>query len=381
MNKPDILIVTSKWRVEDSDGGLSTVVELCDTLSKHCNLDILTECSSMNHKRDGIRRVYGFNIPDDLKETSNGENKFQARISIAKFIGPILDSMINNYDKIIVLHGFHLFDICRNIDSNKALKIILFPMMLTPSYVASNEAVPEAYTLLEKKVLKAVGKIITPSIYEKRQITDLFNILETKIALVPRYVPDTFTSHTHTIITSNRCEICYIASIKKQKHNILSLDLLYTLLHNGINARLHIVGAIHDKEIYNEMLEYINVKALKKHIMYHGVMSQSSISSLYRDATFAISTSLCETFGRSVMEGLTSGVPTIIMKDIACLETFCDETNGVIRVASIKEMADAIMYYLQNPKLYSKLSSAAIRFGYRYRRRMIQPILENELMK
>lgn len=380
MTKPNILIITSKWSIEDSDGGMSTVADICETLSQHCNLDVLTESSFVNQKRNDVKNIYGFDIPELLKETYNGRKKFQTRILISHIVGPILGSLIDRYDKIIVLHVFHLFDICKKLDSDKAKKIILFPMMLTPSYVASNEVVPNSYTNMEKMVLKTVGKIITPSVYEKSQITNYFNIPETKVALVPRYVRDTFSSHIHYITTSERCEICYIASIKKQKHNILALELLHILLRKGINTKLHIVGAIHDKDVYNEMLEYIEVNGIRKNIEYHGVISQLSIFALFRNATFAISVSLCETFGRSVMEGLASGLPTIVMNNVACLGIHNYKNKGVVRVESTKEMADAVICYLHDPVLYSKLSSSAIEFGSQYRRVAIQPVLKNELM-
>lgn len=381
MTRLNILIVTSKWSTKDSDGGMSTVADICETLSQQCNLDVLTELSFVNQKCDGVKNIYGFDIPELLKENYNGKNKFQTRILISHIVGSVLDPMIDRYDKVIVLHVFHLFEICKKLASDKAKKIILFPMMLTPSYVACNENVPNFYTCMEKMVLKNVGKIITPSVYEKLQITDYFNIPVTKIALVPRYVRDIFSSHTHFITSSERCEICYIASIKKQKHNIIALELLHTLLSNGINTKLHIVGAIHDKEVYNEMLEYIEVNDIQRNVVYHGVISQSSISTLFRNVTFAISVSLCETFGRSVMEGLVSGLPTIVMNYIACLGIHNYKNKGVIRVESTKEMADAIIYYLHNPVLYSKLSSSAIEFGKQYRRVTVQPILENELMR
>lgn len=380
MTKQNILIVTSKWSTEDSDGGMSTATDICDTLSQQCNLDVLTELSFVDQKHDGVKNIYGFDVPKELKENYNGENKFQTRIFISHIVGPILDSMLDRYDKVIVLHVFHLFEICKKIDSNKAKKIILFPMMLTPSYVASNENVPNYYTYLEKLVLKNVGKIITPSIYEKLQITDYFNIPVTKIALVPRYVRDIFSSCTHSITSSERCEICYIASIKKQKQNILALELLHILLSNGINTKLHIVGAIHDREVYNEMSEYIVENNIQRNVEYHGVISQSSIFALFCNATFAISVSLCETFGRSVMEGLASGLPTIVLNNVACLGIHNYKNKGVIRAESAKEMADAVIYYLHNPVLYSKLSSSAIEFGKQYRRITIQPVLENELM-
>lgn len=102
MNKPKILLVTSKWGNEEHDGGLSTAIDICESISELSHLDVLIPSYSANQKRKGIENVISYEVPDKLIKENNGQKKFYARIRLAKIITPILLSIIDQYDKIIV---------------------------------------------------------------------------------------------------------------------------------------------------------------------------------------------------------------------------------------------------------------------------------------
>ena len=143
MFKPKILLVTSKWGVEDHDGGMSTALDICDTISPYSHLDVLAPSAYIAQRREGVENVIGYDIPEGLKKNYNGSGKFETRVRVAQIITPILLPLLKSYDKIIVVHIFHIFDLCDCITSELSDKIILFPMMLTPSYIASSESVPQ----------------------------------------------------------------------------------------------------------------------------------------------------------------------------------------------------------------------------------------------
>ena len=381
MFKPRILLVTSKWSAEDHDGGMTTALDICDTISPYCHLDVLAPSAYITHRREGVKNVFGYDISEQLKKSYNGSGKFETRMSVAKIITPILLPLLKSYDKIIIIHIFHIFDVCDYITSELSDKIILFPMMLTPSYIASTETVPLFYTEKEKKSLLKVGKIITPSSYEKEQITKFYNISASKVVTIARYVSDSFSYNIHSVSHPKECVICYVASIKRQKQNILALELLNILCNQGIDAKLNMVGPIHDQDVYIDMMEYISKNNLKDKFKHYGTISKAEIDSLYSKATFGISVSLCETFGRSVMESLVSGLPMLVMNEIACLKTASHSSAGFIRVSTTEEMASSIIMLLNNSNYYSSLSLAAANFGKHYRRKNIQPILANAILQ
>lgn len=381
MHKPKILLVTNKWNSEDNDGGMSTALDICDTISPYCHLDVFAPSVCITQRREGVKKFIGYDIPDQLKKNYNGLRKFETRMSVAQIITPILLPLLKSYDKIIIVHIFCIFDLCDYITRELSEKIILFPMMLTPSYTASTELVPKIYTDKEKNALFKVGKIITPSNYEMEQITQFYNIPALKVVTIPRYVSDTFSCKIHSVSHPKECIICYVASIKKQKQNIYALKLLNILCNKGINATLNMIGPIHDIDAYNDMENYISKNNLGNRIKYYGSISKVEIDSLYSKATIGISVSLCETFGRSVMEGLASGLPTLVMNDIACLKTNSSTPAGFVRVSSIEEMASSIIMLLNNSDSYHELSLAAANFGAQYRRKNIQPILAKAILQ
>ena len=200
------------------------------------------------------------------------------------------------------------------------------------------------------------------------------------VFVVPRYVNDIFSPYSHDITKSSTCQICYIASIKKQKQNYLAVELLHRLRSQGIDAILHLVGAINDQTEYNTFWDYAKRYDLENSVVYHGVLTPKSIYELYCKNDFSISVSLCETFGRSVMESLASGLPTIVMNKIACLESSRITSNGIIQANSIQKMHTAIVTYLKSPQKYINLSNSAAIFGGQYRRNLIQPLLAERLI-
>lgn len=171
-NTMKVLLITSKWSVpgEDIDGGSMTTRDVLDTIAADSIVDLLLPEGYKGFNIIGAKNIFYYPIDDDIIKNYNGSNKFICRIKISRLVGTIVSKIHNNYDKIVILHTFHAFEICswNNAALNK--KIVLFPMLLTPSYINSGEIVPQYYIRNEKKTLKVVGKIITPSLYEQNQL-------------------------------------------------------------------------------------------------------------------------------------------------------------------------------------------------------------------
>jgi glycosyltransferase involved in cell wall biosynthesis len=98
---------------------------------------------------------------------------------------------------------------------------------------------------------------------------------------------------------------------------------------------------------------------------------------------FNVSTSLCETFGRSIFEGLAMGLPTLAYD---CLEEVIYLTNrekGIIFVKNYIDMAESIKYILKQ-QTYEMLSEEAInigrRFSYKTQEQSILSTIEKILM-
>ena len=162
-----ILLITSKWPTIDQeiDGGCMTGLNVLDTIVGYSRVDLLLPEGYKGINITGINKTYFYPVDKDIIENYNEKNKFMCRIKIAEIISSVVLSIHPEYDKIVVLHAFHAFAICNGDNILIQNKVILFPMLLTPSYVESGEDVPTIYTKKEN-----ILNIINISLKSKKMI-------------------------------------------------------------------------------------------------------------------------------------------------------------------------------------------------------------------
>ena len=162
------------------------------------HIDLISD-KYKNIEINGINKYFYYSTDEDIIKNYNGDNKFLCRIKISRLVASILYKIHGLYDKIIIIHTFHAFEICKTIEKKVLDKIILFPMLLTPSYLKSGENIPKIYVNYEKKTLRSVFKIITPSIFECNQIRTIYKIEPHRVVCIPRYVSSQFNFSSHII--------------------------------------------------------------------------------------------------------------------------------------------------------------------------------------
>lgn len=379
-----ILLITSKWPTinHEIDGGCMTAKNVLDAIIEDSYVDLLLPEDYKDVEITGLNHTFFYPVDQEIIENYNGKNKFICRIKIAKIIASIVLDIYHKYDKIVIIHTFHAFEICNGNNPFLQNKIILFPMLLTPSYVASGEVVPAIYTKYEKSTLQNAKVIITPSIYECEQIKNYFNVVSNKISIIPRYVGHKFRYIENKQTFESKLNICYIASIKKQKQNLEAAKLLYQLSKKHSNCFLYIIGPIHDNSEYNDLVDYINEKGLSEKVLIIQHMSQSEVNNLFSMCFANISVARCETFGRSIIEGLYCGLPAFVLTDTKCFKTLIGDNHGVKYSDSVIEMASQIIEVYNSPEQYQCMRTEARNFGLLFGENIIKPILkENVLCK
>jgi glycosyltransferase involved in cell wall biosynthesis len=261
-------------------------------------------------------------------------------------------------------------------------KIIVLPMLLAGSYQKSGDIVPQEYIDAEKNILGAVGSIITPSATERDYVVSKYNVEPSKITVIPRAVGREFVGNSRKLC-HDKIELCYVASFKNQKNNIEAIKLVKKLQDLQVEARLHLAGTLQDASVYQQCQDYVTQNKLSENVIFHGIMSQAALADFYSNMDFNVSTSLCETFGRSIFEGLAMGLPTLAYD---CLEEVIYLTNrekGIIFVKNYIDMAESIKYILKQ-QTYEMLSEEAInigrRFSYKTQEQSILSTIEKILM-
>ena len=356
----DFLIITEKNTTQSDlkDGGYSLLKTLKRSLP---NYDIM----SFNFKGDENEFTY------PIYES----NKFERRLKNANFIQSKICEVAENYKTIIFIHISMCFGFSKKPSD---VEFVLFPMFLTPSYKFSGHVIPEQYKLLESKVLQLCDRIFTPSMYEMSQLTDLYIVTRDKIVIVPRGVPNFNQKKTIRKSTSKKHIIfCSLASIKPQKN---TLDLIHLFKKIAINhdCCLKIIGAIQNEKYYEKVLDSINEYNLRDRIVFTGYISHKNIPTELNDAHFHLVTSKCETFGRSIYETLSMGIPNICLRNNNASFDYLSDYPFISYLDDFSSILDIVETMISN---YSILSELSIKIIDQFNDDLLGDLLASKLMK
>ena len=349
-----ILIFTAKWPFSnyEIDGGSVTVSQYVSILSQNNELDYLYLKKNNTEIPCNVCGIHKLEVVDGSyldyhTYNSVNSNKFLTRLENIEYNNKLIKDRIDNYDLVVIVHCLQAMGLEKILTPQQLKKVVVLPMLLSDAYIQSGDIVPQEYIAAEKNILQAVGNIITPSANEKDYMVNALKVEPSKIAVIPRAVGKEFVGCPHKL--DNDCiQLCYVASFKNQKNNIDAIKVVKSLNDKKINAQLHLIGTIQDKSVYQECLNLINTKNLQEKVVIHPIMSQEDLAKFYQKMDFNISTSLSETFGRSIFEGLAMGLPTLAYN---CLEEVINLTQkqpGIVFVANVDDMADEIISILSS---------------------------------
>ena len=267
-----------------------------------------------------------------------------------------------SHDLLVAGHCSKFF----GIEKEELIKrAVIFPMFLTSSYQRAGETVPREYTELETAVLTNVFKIITPSVEEAKDIIHDYQVPVEKIKVIPRGISSCMKGVKRKLDKENM-KIVAIGSIKLQKNHLQNLKVLKILRERAIKIRFVLIGVVHDPEYYECLKNYIQDNKLENYVdFYHGI-TQQQISELLSSASFSISSSNWETFGRGIYEGFAAGLPTILSDRLCVVKNNVPEQDGVMYCENAYEMADKIQYLIENPKVYDKASGNVLHISQRF---------------
>ena len=345
-----ILLVTEKYNPDETqrDGGARLVTTLKRGFGD--KLKIMQFDGGKHYSKNG----WNFKYPVNL------DNRFRRRIDNAKFIAKQVKSVASNFTHVIFVHASMQFKCI--LEDN--IETWTFPMFLTPSYKFSGEMVPPEYTKLEKIALSHTKNILTPSYFEKKQLQEYYHIPENKIHVIPRGVDrNLFKPVTRGFNKNKPLIFCSIGSIKPQKNTLELLDLFSSIKNTYIESQLRIIGPIQNQQYYEQVKDKISSLGLAKNIELIGYVFPEKIGDLIKDCHIHISTSNCETFGRSIFETLSSGIPNIARLENNAAYDFLKNLPYIKFISDNNEAILAINEIMSN---FSNLSSIASETGVLY---------------
>lgn len=338
-----VLLITEKCNPDGSqrDGGARVVDSLREALG---NQLVVMQFG----KEERGQANYRFDYPHQHP------NRFERRALNGDFIAKKIQAVEEPYTHLIFIHLSMQFGLV-NFPPKKGVIIWTFPMFLTPSYRAGGEPVPPSYFELEKRAFSFSHHILTPSYFEKKQLIENYGITEEKIAMIPRGVD---TKHLFPIERqiSTPLKFCSIGSIKPQKNTLQLLEFFKKLSEKFPNSLLSIIGPIQDASYGKAVNSKITKLNLQDQVVLTGHVYPENLSEKLKGFHFHLSTSLCETFGRSIFETLAIGLPNIVMKKDNASIDFLEHLPYIQYVDTIDEGVLKVGKLLESYPSLSKMA-------------------------
>jgi glycosyltransferase involved in cell wall biosynthesis len=281
-------------------------------------------------------------------------NRFEKRLMNADFIIEQVKIVEQNFTHIIFVHISMQFGLVKS-SLQSDIEIWTFPMFLTPSYIASGEQIPEHYFEMERLTLANSNNIITPSHLERHQLMEVYSIPEENIYVVPRGVDVEFFKPKVRLI-EDYVKFCSIGSIKPQKNILGLIDLFHKIKKRFPNVGLKIIGPIQNIEYHARVLTLIQSLALEESVEFTGYVAPEDLSNCLEDCHIHLSTSMYETFGRSIFETLAAGLPNIAHSTGNAAAEFLKELPYAYFEDDSNKMVDKIAEMLLNLPVLSYMA-------------------------
>ncbi len=358
-----ILLVTEKFNPpeNDRDGGSRLATTIANALGKSLSIMQFGEKPSED-------ATWNYIYP------YRSNNRFENRLNNSAFIREKINSVINDFSIIIFIHISMQFEIEEYL-KNERIKIITFPMFLSPSYKLSGEEVPNTYFQRELKSLHRSNLVITPSYLEKIQLLEQYSVSQDIIRVIPRGIDNTTIQHILRKNTNN-LNICSIGSIKPQKNTIELIDT-FEIIHDSFpRASLKIIGPIQNKEYFNEVTKKITSSKIDGSVSFLGHVPPKDFTHFTENEHIHLSTSNCETFGRAIFETLAMGLPNIVKLNNNAAYDFLSNRPYIFFIEDNRNLLEAIQTIKDN---LPTLSSEAAEIGNLYCDKFLSRLIISEI--
>ncbi|MFA5942117.1 MAG: glycosyltransferase family 4 protein [Candidatus Paceibacterota bacterium] len=320
------------------------------------------------------RQGHGITIYTPSHASYGGsEQYFLDRIAISQRWGAYFDDgKLHKYDRVYIFHVANTFGL---FEGNRCplSRTVLFPMLLGAFYRLF-QSVPPEYIRAEKEALKAAHYIATPSAAEQDVLRDFYHVPKEKIFITRRgYDPSIFKPLLRTHIPKDRLDIVCANALKPQKDQRFFVDLVATAREYIPEIVIHLagIGEMNGNAGYGNyaraLKREVAERGLTPHFIFHELLSQSAVNRLMQECHLAFYPSRTETFGKSVLESVVTGLPTIVLNDVPAYDEFLEHAYTCIKITRSATAAfEAIETLRTDPKRYRALSENGIAIAPRF---------------
>ena len=214
--------------------------------------------------------------------------------------------------------------------------------------------VGKANSLMNKLFLnKAAG-----CVFQTEEAKEFFDdILQKKSVIICNPVNEKYLSAKRK--KPGKKIVC-VGRLVAQKNQMLLVNAFERILEKYPDYGLYLYGDGSDDECKDELLKYVAKKRLGDKIRFMGL--SSTLETDMADASMFVLPSNYEGMPNALMEAMALGLP-VISTDCPCggsrywIET--GVTGQLVPVKNVEAMADAMEYYIRNPKEAEKMGETA----------------------
>ena len=201
----------------------------------------------------------------------------------------------------------------------------------------------------QKKNLKAVKKVISPSLSSKNDICRYFDYPSKNISVIWNGINlDDYKFHHRESFNANFVTI--ISADVPMKNLKTVLKALYLLKQEGINAKLTIVGDL--REDNNNLIDRLG---LTKEITYKSKLPRKQLIQSLNNADIGIAPSKYEGFGFPLVEMIATGLP-VIVSDKASLPELAGNAGLIFNSSDSNDLKEKMKELIENAALRNKVA-------------------------
>ena len=201
----------------------------------------------------------------------------------------------------------------------------------------------------QKKNLKAVKKVISPSLSSKNDICRYFDYPSKNISVIWNGINlDDCKFHQRESFSANFVTI--ISADVPMKNLKTVLKALYLLKQDGLNAKLTILG-----DLREDNKKLIDRLGLTKEITYKSKLPRKQLIQALNNADIGIAPSEYEGFGFPLVEMIATGLP-VIVSDKASLPELAGNAGLIFNSDDSNDLKEKMKELVENKTLRNKVT-------------------------
>ena len=201
----------------------------------------------------------------------------------------------------------------------------------------------------QKKNLKAVKKVISPSLSSKNDICHYFDYPSKNISVIWDGINlDDCKFHQRESFNANFVTI--ISADVPMKNLKTVLKALYLLKQDGLNAKLTIVG-----DLREDNKKLIDRLGLTNEITYKSKLPRKQLIQSLNNADIGIAPSKYEGFGFPLVEMIATGLP-VIVSDKASLPELAGNAGLIFNSSDSNDLKEKMKELIENAELRNKVT-------------------------